>query len=584
MIVLGINSYHANSSAALVVDGELVFAIEEERLNRIKNTAGFPRLAIEECLKYKKINLNEVDLISINSNPKEQILKKIKFAFKNLINFSDITKKIHNLSKKINLREEIDKIKNFGTFKGRIINTEHHLSHIASSYFISGFTEAAGVSVDGSGDFTTTSNSLCKDQSIIMHDRIFYPHSLGVFYSAITNFLGFENYGEEYKVMALGASGDSSLDSKLEKIIDLDNDGKFRLNLDYFIHQKKINTFSIENNKIIINELLNVNRLEELIGIKKRKRNEILNQEHLNLARSLQNIFERAYIGYINFTYNKFQTKNLCLAGGCAMNSLANGKILKKTSFEKIYIQPAAYDAGGAVGAALYAATQHGDKIIKNERPKLYLGTQFSSDEIKVHIESKKDIFNEKKIIVKNFFNNDKGLISDITELLIKKKILGIFRGRLEWGARALGNRSIIADPRGKDIKNIMNNKIKRRESFRPFAPMILFESLTEWFNLDREVASMMEVHKIKKEKKDIIPAVVHHDESCRLQTVNRKDNKFIHELLFDFNNKTGVPILLNTSFNENEPIVCNPKEAIDTFLRTDMDALILENYIIIRN
>jgi carbamoyltransferase len=584
LIVLGINSYHANSSAALVVDGELVFAIEEERLNRIKNSAGFPKLAIEECLKYKKINLNDIDLISINSNPKTQLLKKIKFSLENLINFSDIVKKLHGVSKKINLREEINKIKNFGTFKGKIINTEHHLSHIASSYFISEFDEAAGISVDGSGDFTTTSNSLCKDQSISMHDRIFYPHSLGVFYSSITNFLGYENYGEEYKVMALGASGDSSLDSKLEKIIDLDNDGKFKLNLDYFIHQKKIKTFSIKNNNIILNELLNVNRLEELLGIKKRNRKESLNQEHLNLARSLQNIFERAYIGYINYTYNKFQITNLCLAGGCAMNSLANGKILKETNFKRIYIQPAAYDAGGAIGAALNTAAKHGDIIVRNKRTKLYLGPQFSHDEIKVYIENKKNIFNKKNIKVKNFLNNDKELIDNITELLIKKKILGIFRGRLEWGARALGNRSIIADPRGKDVKDIINHKIKRRESFRPFAPMILLENLKEWFDLDREVASMMEVHKIKKEKKYIIPAVVHHDESCRLQTVNKEDNKFIHDLLSNFNNKTGVPILLNTSFNENEPIVCNPIEAIDTFVRTEMDALILENYILLRS
>jgi len=584
LIVLGINSYHANSSAALVVDGKLVFAIEEERLNRIKNSAGFPKLAIEACLRYQKINLDDVDLICTNSNPNEQILKKIKFSFKNLVHFSEIIKKISNLSNKINLRTKIDEISNFGTFKGKIINTEHHLSHIASAYFLSGFTSAAGISVDGSGDFTTTSNSLCEDQLIKMKDRIFYPHSLGIFYSSITNFLGFENYGEEYKVMALGASGDCSLDSKLEKIIGLDSNGKFLLNLDYFIHQKKINTFSIKNNQIIVNELLNVSRVEDLLGIKKRRRNENLNREHLNLARSLQNIFEKAYLGYIDFTYKQFRTKNLCLAGGCAMNSLANGKILKKTNFEKIYIQPAAYDAGGAIGAALHTAIEYGDRIIKNERPKLYLGSEFSYDEINTYIDNKKDILNEKNIEVKNFINSDSVLIDNITQLLIKKKIIGIFRGRLEWGARALGNRSIIADPRGKDIKDIMNNKIKRRESFRPFAPMILFKNLSEWFDLNREIPSMMEVHKIKKEKKHIIPAVVHQDESCRLQTVHQEDNKFIYELLNDFNNKTGVPILLNTSFNENEPIVCNPKEAIDTFLRTDMDALVIENYILVRN
>ena len=269
MIVLGLNCYHANSSAALIVDGELVFAIEEERLNRIKNSGGFPFLSIKECLNFKNITLEDVNFVAINSDPKKFFLRKLNYLIKNPISLNDLIIKSKNISKKLNLNSELAKIDNYGTFKGKIVNVEHHTSHIASSFYLSNFDEACGISIDGSGDFTTTSNSICENDKIKMNDRIFYPHSLGIFYTAISNFLGFDKYGEEYKVMALGAYGNSSLDTKLSKLINFENDGKFNLNLDFFLHHKNINTFDIINNEIIIKNLLNDKKVENLLGIKK---------------------------------------------------------------------------------------------------------------------------------------------------------------------------------------------------------------------------------------------------------------------------------------------------------------------------
>ena len=584
MIVLGLNCYHANSAAALIIDGVLTFAVEEERLNRVKNSGGFPFLSIVECLKYNNLKLSDIDIVAINSDPKKQIFRKCTFALKNLISLGDIKKKIKSFSRKISLEEEFTKIKNYGNFKGKIVFVEHHLTHIASSYYLSNFEEACGVSVDGSGDFTTTSNALCKKNSINIQNRIFYPHSLGIFYTAISNFLGFDYYGEEYKVMAMGAYGKNTLNSKLEKLLILENTGTFKLNLKYFIHHKNINTFTVSENKIIISKLLEEKKVEDLLGIKKRGRGEDFKPEHFNLARSLQYLFEKAYLNYINFSYDKYGIDNLCLAGGCAMNSLANGKILENTKFKKLYIQPAAYDAGGAIGAALqYVANNDNNIIKKNRVTKLYLGPLFKNSDIKKIINNNKYDISNKNITVNTYSESSRELVLMITDLLEKKKIVGIFRGRLEWGARSLGNRSILADPRGKEIKNIINQKIKRRESFRPFAPIILYDDLKEWFFIEREIPSMMEVYKIKENKKDIIPAVVHKDGTCRLQTLRKDDNHFIYNLLYEFKKKTKIPIILNTSFNENEPIVCKPEEALNTFFRTDMDALVLEDYLLLK-
>ena len=583
MIVLGLNIFHANASAVILVNGKVEFAIEEERINRIKNSGGFPKNSIIECLKYLKINLSDIDYIVINTNHSALIFNKILFGLRNIINFSSLKSKLLQYKNRLNLKKEIENIKNFGIFNGKFEMVEHHISHISSAFFLSKFDEACGVSIDGSGDFTTTSNANCSDHKIYMNHRILYPHSLGIFYSALTNYLGFNKYGEEYKVMAMGAYGDNSLTSKIQKLINYDNQGLFSLNLDYFVHHKSINTFTIFNNEITNNILLNENRLFEELGLKKRKNTDPLTKNHFNLAKSLQVIYENSFFNYLNYSQKIIHSKNLCLAGGCAMNSLANGKIKDRTKFKKIFIQPASYDAGGALGAAKYIYYKYSNIKKRFKYNNFYFGNSFTNQQVYLEIKNNEKIFKQKKIKIYKYVGMKKKLIIKLSDLLLKKKIIGVFRGRLEWGARALGNRSIIADPRGDGVKELLNSKIKRRESFRPFAPMILKKFTNEWFGVTLEVPNMMEVYKIKIEKKNLIPAVVHEDGTCRLQTVSKNNNKFMYSLLQNFFKLTRVPIILNTSFNENEPIVCKPSEAIKTFLRTDMDALVLEDYLICR-
>lgn len=583
MKILGVNSYHANSSAALIIDGSVSYAIEEERINRIKNSGGFPINSIISCLKYKSLKLDDIDFVAVNTDPKFFMFKKLQFGLKNIFRPFQLIQKFKGFSNKMNIKKEINSLSNLGNFSGKILNIEHHLSHISSAYFQSGFESACGVSIDGSGDFTTTSNAICSDKNINIYNRICYPHSLGILYTAITHYLGFLNYGDEYKVMGMAAYGQNTFREKIKNLAYLNEDGTFKLNLKYFIHHKKFNTFSTENKKIINHNLLNEKSFFDLLKIKKRLPSEKIKQEHFDLANSLQFLYEELFFKYLNLSSKLSDTKNLCLAGGCAMNSLANGKIREKTNFERIFIQPASYDAGGALGAALYVASKLEKKRINKYYDNFYFGDSFENTDIFKTISDKEKIFNKEKIYYKKM-NDQKEIIKDLVILLSQKKIVGIFKGRMEWGARALGNRSILADPRGDLIKDILNHKIKKRESFRPFAPMIIQEKLKEWFSVDFQLPTMMEVYKINNDKKNIVPSAVHKDQTCRIQTVNKKNNDFIYDLLKSFDDLTGVPMLLNTSFNENEPIVHTPENAIDTFLRTKMDALLLEDYLILRN
>lgn len=512
------------------------------------------------------------------------LFKRFQFALKNLIRPNNLLIKLKNFYKKTNIRKLLNSFPQLGNFEGKILNIEHHLSHIASAFYQSGYDNACGVSIDGSGDFTTTSNATCLKNDIKINHRILYPHSLGILYSAITNYLGFNKYGDEYKVMGMAAYGNNNLNEKIKKIILFDNNGIFKLNLNYFVHHKNFNTYKIDgNNKIILNSLLNENEFYDLLKVKKRNPNDELRQEHFDLAFALQNLYEDAFIKYLNFSMNNFGSENLCLAGGCAMNSLANGKIREKTNFKKIFIQPASYDAGGALGAALYVSAKKENKNINKTYFNFYFGDKYKNEYI-TELLLKKNFFNNNNFVVENFKNKNDHLIKLLVSILSQKKIVAIFRGRMEWGARALGNRSILADPRGFEIKDILNKKIKKRESFRPFAPIILQDHVKSWFNIDFEVPTMMEVHKINIEKKNIVPSIVHKDQTCRLQTLTKKNNKFIYNLISLFNEINNVPMLLNTSFNENEPIVATPEHALDTFLRTGIDALLLEDILIRRN
>ena len=572
MNILGLNINHSNSSVVLYTKDKIAFAAEEERYSFVKHSGAFPSNAIKKALNLNNLKLNDIDFITLNSDPYSNIKKKIFYLIKTL-NFNKIILAKDNLIyNKNNLIKNLQKL-DLGNFEGKILRFEHHLCHLASSSYYSDHKESISISIDGSGDFVTACVAIYNNQKLNVVYKNYFPHSLGIFYQALTQFIGFKNYGEEYKLMGLSAYGDNEYKKQMDELITFEN-GKIELDLNFFNFQNTKAFDILENGQIKLNQLYNSNLIKLFgeIQICDRKK---ISQKQKNFAYSLQNKYEDIFFKFINFYQKKYNIDSLDLSGGCAMNSLANGKIKQKTNFKNIFIQPAAYDAGCALGSVALLTN-------KNEKKKFflsnYLGDSFDNYECEKIIKER-NLMNNKNFEI-NFINNNKQY-EYLTDLITNNKIIGIFQGKLEWGARALGNRSIICDPRNKDMKNILNSKIKRRESFRPFAPIILREKVNEWFEINDDVNSMMQVFKVKKEKRNLIPSVVHEDGTGRLQTVKKIDNENIYRLIECFYLKTGVPILINTSFNENEPIVSNPGQAIDTFLRTKMDCLVLENWII---
>jgi carbamoyltransferase len=575
MIIIGINAYHADSSAAIFVDGQLIAAIEEERFKRIKHWAGFPSESILFCIKEAGIRFEDVDYFAIGRDPKAKFLKKILYLSKNPSgSFSAVKNRLENSKKVSSLEVELAQIANLppSAFKNKIRQVEHHRSHIASAFFASPFEEAACVSIDGSGDFTTTMTAVGKGNQFTVLDSVDFPHSLGIFYTAFTQLLGFPHYGDEYKVMGMAPYGKPVFVDKLEDVIHLTGDGLFQLNLKYF-RKGTEGVISYGDDHIPVVQPMYSEQMISRFGAPRRKEDP-LTEYHKDLAASVQRITENAIFHIMESLQKKTGLKNVCVAGGVAQNSVANGKIKTRTSFENIYIPSAGHDAGISIGAALYV--QH--QLLKRKRiPSIrtaYTGSRFTNGEIKQFLSSKNIAFKEL---------SDDLLFDKITDCLVEGGVAGWFTGRSEFGPRALGGRSIIADPRRADAKEILNSKIKRRESFRPFAPSILKEYVDEYFELDDDVPFMEKVFPIKESKRKMIPAVTHVDGSGRLQTVDKNISPRYYGLIESFKNKTGIPILLNTSFNENEPIVNTPEEALNCFLRTNMDMLILENILITR-
>ncbi len=575
MIIIGINAFHADSSAAIFVNGQLVAAIEEERFTRIKHWAGFPQLAIEFCLKEAGISYEQVDQFAIGRDPKAKFFKKLLYLAANPAgSFSAIKNRINNSRKVSSLDNELANISGLPAeaFKGKIFQVEHHRSHLASAFFASPFQEAALLSIDGSGDFTTTMIGTGNNNNITVLDSIDFPHSIGIFYTAFTQLLGFPHYGDEYKVMGMAPYGEPKYVDKLTDVVHLTNDGLFKLNLKYFRSGTQ-GVISYGDDNIPKVESMYSDYMIEQFGAA-RKKNEELTQYHKDLAASVQTITEKVIFHILESLHKKTGLMNVCIAGGVAQNSVANGKILTNTAFKNVYIPSAGHDAGISVGAALYV--QH--QTLKYPRqPAIktaYTGSRFSNDEIKKALSKKNIPFSEL---------DDEVLFEKITDCLIKGGVVGWFNGRAEFGPRALGGRSIIADPRRNDAKEILNLKVKRRESFRPFAPSILKEYVSEYFELNEEVPFMEKVFLIKKEKRSEIPAVTHVDGTGRLQSVDKDISPRYYALIENFRKKTGIPILLNTSFNENEPIVNSPAEALDCYLRTNMDMLVMENIVVER-
>jgi len=574
MYILGINAFHADSSACLMKDGVVVNAIEEERIKRVKHWAGFPIEAIKFCLADEGITIQDIDHITISRDPSANIMKKVAHTLKNLVKVTSIYDRLINSRKVASIKSILAKELGVseGLIRAEVQNIEHHRSHMGSAFFASPFEQSAILSVDGFGDFTSTMIGVGKGNKIEVLDSVLYPHSLGVFYTAFTQFLGFEHYGDEYKVMGLAAYGNPTYLSELEDIMEATSNGLFKLNEQYFRHPKEGVTMIWEKGIPEIG-ILYSNYWVEKLGAPRSKEEEVT-QHHKDMASSMQKLCENTIFRMLNDLHAKTGQDNLCLTGGVAQNSVANGKILANTPFTKLYVPSAGHDAGTSIGSALFF---YNNDLGQPRIEPMYsgsLGSKFSSEEIE-------QILVDMKLDYQKCTDDD--LYDKVTDGIIDGGVIGWFQGRAEFGPRALGNRSILVDPRRDDAKQLLNIKIKKRESFRPFAPSILKESVKDFFESDDEVPFMEKVFVIQEARRKDIPAVTHVDGTGRLQTVDAVVNARYYKLISAFNDKTGIPILLNTSFNENEPIVNNPKEAIDCFLRTEMDMLVLENFIVTR-
>ena len=576
-IILGLNCNHADSSACLIKDGKLLVAIEEERINRIKHWAGLPINSIKECLKISKINVDEITDISINTNPLSNINYKLFYFLKNYLFGRKKYEVFDRLKKKINLKKDI----NF-QLEPLLLNEnvkihyiDHHLSHIASAYYPSGFEEAVGLSIDGFGDFASICIAKCNNGKIKFLKKYLFPHSLGVFYESFTQLIGFKNYGDEYKMMGLSSFGKAEYYELILKEV-FNKKKNLSLNLKYFNHIDKNFSYKFQG-RPNQNDLYS-KRLEELFNIKNLNIKEI-NQVQKNIAASAQKVFENKLLEICNKIKKMSISENLVYAGGCALNSLANKKLRESKIFNNIFIPYAPGDGGGSIGSALVTSKKNNKNIKFSNLKSPYIGPKFQKEEIENEIKKNKEIqkFNL------NYFQDKNKLYDEVAKLILKNNIIGFFNDKMEFGARALGNRSILANPCSDKIQDIINSKIKKRELFRPFAPAILLEKKNEWFDNTLSNPYMSAVESINFDKRELIPAVTHVDGTGRVQTVTKEMNGDFYLLIEKFNQLSNVPILLNTSFNENEPIVMSPKHAIDCFLRTDMDALILNNFMIKR-
>jgi carbamoyltransferase len=580
LIILGLNAFHADSSAAILRDGVLVAAAEEERFRRTKHWAGFPSEAIAYCLRETGIRLSDVEHIALNQDSRANFWRKLWYVGSKRPDPSFLLVKLKNRQKRSGIVDYLAQAYPEDHFNGKLHAIEHHLSHLYSAFSVSPFDQANVVSIDGFGDFSSTAWGTGRGDTISVDGHVYFPHSLGMYYEAITQYLGFPNYGDEYKVMGLAPYGTAARLGAMRKIVRLLPGGAFELDIAYFNHHKDPISLQFDGGAPQRTDVFS-KALEELLG-PRRKPSEPLEKRHHDIAHSMQMMYEEAFFHLLTTIQQQSGLTDLALAGGCAMNSVANGKVRRRTRFRRVYVQSAAGDAGGAIGAAL--AVHHklgGQRSFVMDHA--YWGPQFSEKHIAdVLAECQTSIEEAGCAVEPNLSQSD--LCRRTAAAIAEGKVIGWFQGRMEWGPRALGNRSILCDPRRADMKAILNAKIKRRESFRPFAPSILEEAVGDWFEEDDAVPFMMQVFQVREQKRKLIPAVTHVDGSGRLQTVSRRTNARYYELIEAFGALTDVPMVLNTSFNENEPVVCKPAEALDCFLRTKMDVLVLGNTILTRN
>jgi carbamoyltransferase len=609
MNILGINAYHGDASACLVQNGQLIAAVEEERFTRVKHWAGFPAESIRYCLEVGGISASHLNHIAVSFNPKANLGQKLFFTLQKRPSLQSLRDRFRKQRKSASIQDELAQACGClsDDIKATIHNLEHHSTHAAHSFFVSPFEQSAILSVDGMGDFVSTVLAAGRDNELEYFSRTYFPHSLGYLYNAITLYLGFPNYGDEYKVMGLAAYGEPEYLEAFRKIVYPKRD-RLELNLDYFTHHKQGISMRWNQGSPVV-EPFHSQELEKLLG-KMRHPEAELTRKHQNIAASLQAVSEEIVFHLLNRLHDHFPSDNLCLAGGVAMNSVINGKISQNTPFKNIYVPPGAADSGTAIGAAFYIWQQ----VLKQPRQFVMehaaWGAEFSDEECLQALQDLSPNLSPARrealialtppslvgkgvggLGLREMGEHDnlsverlerKELCDRVVDELCQGKVVGWFQGRMEFGARALGNRSILADPRRADMRDIINSKIKLRAQFRPFAPSILEEFAAEYFETTHtsELAPFMErVLTIRPEMRSRIPAVTHVDGTGRLQTVNRETNPLYWDLINTFAQRTGIPMLLNTSFNENEPIVCSPEEAIACFLRTDMDILVLGGY-----
>jgi len=579
MIILGLNAFHADSSAAIVVDGKLVAAAEEERFRRIKHWAGFPTEAIAYCLGESGLLLADVDHIAVNQDNRANLARKIGFLITNPPKMGLVLERIRNRRKRERVPVLLAKAFPGQKFRGTFHNIEHHFAHLSSAFHVSPFEEAVVASIDGFGDFSSVAWGLGSGSDLSVEKRVHFPHSLGIFYQALTQYLGFPHYGDEYKVMGLAPYGRPVHMDAMRKIVRLLPHGSFELDLAYFVHHRTNVAYQWTNGSPEVGHLF-APALEELLGPRRMSADPIADR-HRDIARTVQAMYEEAFFHLIHSAQERYGLTNLALAGGCAMNSVANGKVRRMTPFRKVYVQAAAGDAGGAIGAAfsVWHKLGGGRSFVMDHA---YWGPAFGSDDIAKLLSEHQTQITQANCVIEEF-TDEVALCRRTASAVADGKVVGWFQGRMEWGPRALGNRSILCDPRRADMKAILNAKIKRRESFRPFAPSILEEAVCDWFEEDDAVPFMMQVFQIREEKRALVPAVTHVDGSGRLQTVSQHTNPRYHHLIKIFKELSGIPMLLNTSFNENEPVVCAPQQALDCFLRTQMDVLVMGNVMVSR-
>jgi len=575
MLILGLNMFHADASAAIVQDGEIKFAVAEERLNRRKHFGGFPALAVQACLNAVGARISDVEHVAVGRNGNAHLTRKIWYA---LANPSKLANFVRLRQRKQSMRDLRSLLANAlhvdsSSLRFREHHLEHHLAHIASAYYCSPWDKAAGFSYDGSGDFVSTMMARCEGSEIEVLDRVFLPHSLGSVYTMICEFIGYAKYGDEGKVMGLAPYGRSTYAEQLGKIVTPHENG-FRLDLSYFKPLGSNQGMQVLPDGTVELARHFSDRMEKIFGEPRRPYSEIT-QRDMDLAFALQQRFEEIFFHLLNQLHSRVPLENLAMAGGCALNSVANGKLFDHTPFRKTYIQPAAGDEGLAIGAALH--TYHA--VLKQPRRESlthsYLGPEFSDSRIQAALQAAS--LDAHKL-------DRAALLDSVAEEIAAGNVVGWFQGRMEWGPRALGNRSIVAHPGLPNMKDVLNARIKRREWFRPFAPSILAEYQHEYFERDHPSPFMLHVYKIRPEKRESLCAVNHVDGTGRLQTVARHENPMYYDLISAFHRKTGIPVLLNTSFNENEPIVCTPEEAIDCFQRTRMDVLASGSFMVVKD